>query len=201
MTPLRPQGFRCALVKVKPLFSYSAGLLVDAEGKAVVARPAQLRIGDFAAGLAEADLNALAASGASLVLLRLSLGAIATSPDAFNEAALARLREILKKMEEKRVAAVICLESPAAQDELFAGAAEHAARRLKDCASLLGFAAPQCAGDAFLLSLAARLEKKHPTLLIFIPPCSKDGAEQAQGSESLRRPPFVAPEFWPEGWL
>ena len=192
-------------MKAKPLYSYSAGRLTDAEGNAVVASPAQLRIDDFAAGLAEAGMAALAEKGANLILMRLSLDMIAPESDAFNEAALSRLREVLKKAEEKRVAAVIAMEcageaKPSDASEPFIGAAEHTARRLKDCSSLIGFAAPQWADDNFLLSLAARLEKKHPTLLVFIPP---GGGGQAQGDESakLRRPPFVSPEFYPQGWL
>ena len=187
-------------MKAKPLYSYSAGVLTDAEGNAVVARPAQLRIQDFSASLAEADMVALAAKGANLILLRISLNAIAPAPDTFNEVALARLREILKSAEEKLVVAVLSVEE-ATQDELFINAMAHAARRLKDCASLIGFAAPQGAEKSFLLELEARLGKKHPNLLIFIQPCNNGGGEQARGNESLLRPPFVAPDLWSRSWL
>ena len=193
-------------MKAKPLYSYSSGVLTDAEGNAVAARPARLAIEDFSAGVAEADVSELAASGANLILLCVSLGAIAPSPDSFNEVALARLREILKKAEEARVAAVLSIEDerdgaiPDMRDYL-AGAAEHAARRLKDCAGLMGFAAPQWADETLLLELEARLKKKHPTLLVFIPPRGNCGEAQGAKGGELSRHPFVPPEFYPEGWL
>lgn len=185
-------------MKVKPLFSYSEGSLGDAEGNALVASPAQLLIDDLSAGVAESDMAALAGKGANLILLRISLEKIALPPDSYNEAALARLREILKSAEEKRVAAVLSIEddSRGASPDLLVGAAEHSARRLKDCASLIGLAMPNWAGEGFLLELAARLGRKHPTLLFFVPP-GKEGGESAGSC----RAPFVSPEFYPKAWL
>lgn len=194
-------------MKVKPLYSYNAGVLTDAEGSAIVSSPARLRIEDFSAGVAEADVSALAAKGANLILFCVALDTIMPAPDSFNEAALARLREVLKKAEEKRVAAVLAIESRSegAANELFISAAEHAARRLKDCASLIGFAAPQEADEGFLLQIEARLKKKHPTQLIFIPPRGNGNAcgDEAQGikGEKLQRLPFVSQEFYPQVWL
>ena len=199
-------------MKVKPLYSYNAGVLTDAEGSAIVSSPARLRIEDFSAGVAEADVSALAAKGANLILFCVALDTIMPAPDSFNEAALARLREVLKKAEEKRVAAVLAIESrrevaerEGAANELFISAAEHAARRLKDCASLIGFAAPQEADEGFLLQIEARLKKKHPTQLIFIPPRGNGNAcgDEAQGikGEKLQRLPFVSQEFYPQVWL
>ena len=193
-------------MKVKPLYSYSAGVLVDAEGNALAVRSAQMQAEYLFDNATEGAIAALALEGANFLLLRVRLAEIAPAPDTFNEAALARLRELLKKTEEKRVAVVLSIESeenPAVAGSLFIDAAEHAARRVKDCSSLIGFAVPQWAGGDFLLEMAARLEKKHPTLLFFIPPNSKSGEAWKRGGESGKdqHTPFVAPDFWPCNWL
>lgn len=189
-------------MKVKPLFSYNEGFLIDAGGNALSVAPAQMRVGDLSA-FSEDDIAALSAEGINLALLRIGLDTIAPAPDSFNEAALARLREILKAAEEKRIGAVLSIE-PAANG-LFISAAEHAARRLKDCAALIGFAVSEGAGREFLSELATRFEKKHPTLLFFVSPQAKSAAEQPkpQSSESKATcpAPFVSSEFWPQAWL
>lgn len=188
-------------MKVKPLFSYNEGFLIDAGGNALSVAPAQMRVGDLSA-FSEDDIAALSAEGINLALLRIALDTIAPAPDSFNEAALARLREILKAAEEKRIGAVLSIE-PA--NELFISAAEHAARRLKDCAALIGFAVPEGADREFLSELAARFEKKHPTLLFFVSPQAKSAAEQPKlqsGESKATCPaPFVSSEFWPQAWL
>ena len=195
-------------MKVEPLFSFKGGILAGAGGKEFPAVPAQMRLEDFSAGVAEANIATLAAEGANLILLRLNLSQIALKPASFNEAALSRLREILKTAEERSAGAVLSIEderdaaSPSAQADLIS-AAEHTARRLKDCASLIGFAVPEGAGQEFLLELEARFEKKHPTLLFFVPPQATkeaEGGEKDSVEKQACRPPFVSPMLWPRAW-
>ncbi len=81
----------------------------------------------------------------------------------FNEEFLASLREELKKNEERGEFFVIVpvfdkkIETEAQKKDGVA-AMKHVARRIKDCASVVGFAVPACLDESYFVS---ELSEKH----------------------------------------
>lgn len=180
-------------------------MLTGADGNSFPVNAAELTasVSFFSENSAEFALASLSEKGVNMLLLRIELSKIAAQPGLFDEAILARLREVLKSAEKKRIGVVLSIdaENPVAASELFISAAEHTARRVKDCAGLVGFAVPRGASAEFLSELGARFEKKHPTLLFFLPPQEKSKEAQMGRTAGDCHAPFVSPEFWPEAWL
>ncbi len=188
-------------MKVEPIFSFRGGFLVPPVGTAVPAKPAQIQVKSLFEGAAEAKIAALAEEGFNLFLLRVSLLEIASDYNSFNEAFLARLREILKSAEKNNIGAVIQIlpdeNAPHSDAELLLSSIEHTARRLKDCSALLGFTLAAEAGSEFHAEAAIRLKKKHPSLIFFIEPSLKgDPSPPFDYSE-----PFIGPALWPRAWV
>jgi hypothetical protein len=96
---------------------------------------------------------------------------VALSDGAFNEEYLAALREFLKNTEAMELGAVIIPEPDGAALEPYTTAMVHTARRIKDCASVAGFAFPwEFAGNAdAVASCIAALSVKHPGYVYFSP--------------------------------
>lgn len=82
--------------------------------------------------------------------------------DSYNEELLAALREFLKELEEKKAFAFInpVCDAPCQtelQKENLTLSMKHAARRIKDCTSVIGFAIPQeSSSDFFIEELSAK---------------------------------------------
>ena len=65
------------------------------------------------------------------------------NPEEYNEDFLAKLRDELKSLEEKKEFVFIePIFDKAADAEQFTAAMKHCARRIKDCVSVIGFAIP-----------------------------------------------------------
>ena len=86
---------------------------------------------------------------------------VETSPESYDEAFLANLRDELKKLEDEKKFVVI--EPVVDKDdgfEPFTAAMCHTARRIKDCVSVIGFAVPEnFVNNA--VSYMEELSKKH----------------------------------------
>lgn len=127
------------------------------------------------------DLNALldahcfkedTAPVSKIYRLSVNYSSIASAPEEYNEAFLAKLRDLLKLMEEKSLFAFI---QPVAPSECFASsdsvqaftaAYKHMARRVKDCESLIGLEIPENLtamenGAFFTDDFGAELTQKH----------------------------------------
>lgn len=90
--------------------------------------------------------------------------------EEYNENYLAKLRDELKAMEEKGEFAFI--EPVYDKDAIpgqFNNAMKHTSRRIKDCASVIGFALPeQVAGDVDVLAdFLEKISEKHPHYVYF----------------------------------
>lgn len=90
--------------------------------------------------------------------------------EEYNENYLAKLRDQLKALEEKGEFAFI--EPVYDKDALpgqFNNAMKHTSRRIKDCASVIGFALPdQVAGDSDVTAdFLEKLSEKHPHYVYF----------------------------------
>lgn len=113
-----------------------------------------------------------------LLCLRLDWQQVGTGDSGYNEEFLAAFRDFLKELEESGHYAFIVPDS-AGQDfpsgeELTAGM-KHCARRIKDCASVVGFAVPAAADAGFFME---QLREKHAHYVFF----SRDGQLLSDGS-------------------
>lgn len=92
-----------------------------------------------------------------------------TDEDSYNEAFLAGLRSWLKSLEEKRSFAFIVpvadkVPSSDAEKERFIASFSHCARRIKDCAHVIGFAVPEEADPMLFMQ---ELSAKHSHYIFF----------------------------------
>lgn len=125
---------------------------------------------------------ALRAGSERLTAVTVPYGAVALSDGGYNEEALAALRSYLKVLEGARCPAFLVplagepLSDPDETDS-FIKAAAHTARRVKDCASVVGFAVPQefldggasCFGeDSRAAWFTGELSAKHAHYLFFV---------------------------------
>lgn len=103
---------------------------------------------------------------------------VETEPECYNEEYLAKLRDYLKSLEEKKQFAVLCIIPNKISDnvnsvevESYISSVKHTTRRIKDCENLVGIWI--CAeyaqnGDNEKISLLIdELEKKHPHYIYF----------------------------------
>lgn len=164
-------------MKITPVYSYRDGFLIDASGRAVCARAETVCAGKIAlnGGLSTASLRDLKEKGVNLLALEVDRAHVEPEPERYDEAFLAGLRLFLKSAEADGFAAVFSF-APAAGSPLdkvepsFVEAAAHMARRVKDCACVLGFLLPDGCGREFALGFAARFAKKHPAFVFFLRP-------------------------------
>ena len=119
-----------------------------------------------------ADVAACLAGHAGAELLcgvRVPWSAVGLSEDSYDEAFLAAFRDFLKRLEaEKRFVVIVpVVDSPVEGDtgrEALTAAFVHCARRVKDCASVVGFCIP---AEVDAAAFWEALLRKHPHYLFF----------------------------------
>ena len=106
-----------------------------------------------------------------LLLIDLPWTQVGCDESSYNEEFLASFRDFLKALEEKGgYAAVIPLadRQPAAgEEEAFVASFKHCARRIKDCASVAGFAVPAGVSGVDAAFFMEELSAKHPQDVFF----------------------------------
>lgn len=115
-------------------------------------------------GIPPADLS-------SLLLINLPWTQVGCDETSYNEEFLAAFRDFLKALEEKGgYAAIIPVadRQPAAGEaEDFIASFRHCARRIKDCASVAGFAVPDGVPGVEAAPFMEELSAKHPQYVFF----------------------------------
>lgn len=101
---------------------------------------------------------------------------IGCDEESYNEEFLARFRDFLKALDEKKVFAFIVPVAdkiPSSEDEkdAFVASFKHCARRIKDCVSVAGFAVPSLETGIDSSFFMEELSQKHEHYVFF----SKDG--------------------------
>ena len=99
----------------------------------------------------------------ALFFIKTPWSAIGKDESSYNEEFLANLRDFLKKLEEISAFAFIIplADSPVTnqqEKEDFTASCKHCARRIKDCANLIGFSIPEEADPAYFIE---ELRQKH----------------------------------------
>lgn len=195
-------------MKTKPVVFFRDGTLIRQDGGCVPASFGVYTAEEpfFSPGNAERVLEEKAAQGVNFLLLVLGQTAVAEAPEVYDEALLARLREILKFAEGKQIAVVLYLKPDASAESraAYTETAAHTARRVKDCAALCGFVLPSGSSAEFSAAFAARFAAKHPFLQFFAAP-GADLPETActaepETAETKNAGSFVPPQYWPEAW-
>lgn len=108
-----------------------------------------------------------------LAVARVPWSAVETDAGEYDESYLASLRDFLKSMEESGSSAIILADDEGnAQGEragAFIDAAAHCARRVKDCASVAGFALPDsiAKSESLASKFIESLRAKHPHYVFF----------------------------------
>ncbi len=115
--------------------------------------------------------DALPQGDAPLCIVRLPWAQVGMDEESYNEEFLAQLRDWLKMLENKKQYALMLPVSDAAvsdaQKDDFCASMNHAARRIKDCTSVVGFAIPQGFSTSDAESFMALLAKKHGHYVYF----------------------------------
>ncbi len=114
--------------------------------------------------IACAESGKLPADLSCLLLLELPWTQVGCDESSYNEEFLASFRDFLKALEEKGgYAAIIPLADrklEAGEGEALTASFKHCARRIKDCASVAGFAVPEgLDADFFMEELSAKHEQ------------------------------------------
>ncbi len=135
--------------------------------------------------LADTRLSASACAGGGvppadlsrLLLIELPWTQVGCDESSYNEEFLAAFRDFLKALEDKGgYAAVIPVaDTPsavgdgaaAAEKEALTASFKHCARRIKDCASVAGFAVPACLSGADADFFMEELSAKHAQYVFF----------------------------------
>lgn len=128
--------------------------------------------------------GSLPADLSRLLLLELPWTQVGCDESSYNEEFLASFRDFLKALEDKGgYAAVIPVadtwpaadggagtaagETAAAEKEALTASFKHCARRIKDCASVVGFAVPACLSGADADFFMEELSAKHAQYVFF----------------------------------
>ena len=114
-------------------------------------------------GVPPADLS-------RLLLIELPWSQVGCDESSYNEEFLASFRDFFKALEDKGgYAAVIPVAdaSSAAEKEALTASFKHCARRIKDCASVAGFAVPACLSGADADFFMEELSAKHAQYVFF----------------------------------
>ncbi len=124
--------------------------------------------------LADGKLSASACSGGGLppedlsrlLLIELPWSQVGLDESSYNEEFLAAFRDFLKALEEKGGAAAIVpvADAPVGDGEELTASFKHCARRIKDCASVAGFAVPGGVDAALFIE---ELSAKHAQYVFF----------------------------------
>lgn len=97
-----------------------------------------------------------------LILIELPWTQVGCDESSYNEEFLASFRDFLKSLEEKGgyAAIVPVADAPVGDGEELTASFKHCARRIKDCASVAGFAVPEgVEADSFIEELSAKHEQ------------------------------------------
>ncbi|QTQ12745.1 hypothetical protein HRI96_11385 [Treponema parvum] len=180
-------------MKIKAKFTVKSNKLLSADGvtEIPISCPVRTEAADVYKGTFEIDIlkkaeGEPAAAKNKFLFIDLPQSFMEISSGAYNETALASLRDFLKAIEKSEINVVIAprLENDSDIRSLQAGSSDsqgsfiaavsHAARRIKDCESVIGFAIPEKLLAGGLLgekSLAAEyiseLKKKHEHYIFF----------------------------------
>lgn len=151
-------------MKLQALFKIKENQLETLEGKPfpienAISIEASSCIGDKNITIKEGDLFFIDTPWSS----------IGKDESSYNEEFLAKLRDFLKKLEELKAFAFIDpkADSPvASQDEkeAYTASCKHCARRIKDCANLIGFSIPKEVDQDFFME---ELRQKHAHYIFF----------------------------------
>ena len=149
-------------MKLEALFTARDNSLFTVEGQAV-ALDSDNKI------QAEQTFNLVAPKPDSPLFIYVPWTLVGLDEESYNEAFLANLRDVLKLMEEKKQFAIIVPVADSAADspdkkEAFTASMKHCARRIKDCASVIGFAIPQEADSGYFCD---ELSQKHSHYVFF----------------------------------
>lgn len=166
-------------MRLSPKYQNVNRALIRLDGRVVVSVGA-LRVADFGQGTKSAPVvpkegersGVRGAEAGDVVAVRVLCSEVELSPAVFNEEYLAHLRDFLKTMETEEVDAIIVpITDNIAVGDVggFAAAMVHTARRIKDCASVVGFALPDAvASDAQSVSdFIEAMSAKHPQYVYF----------------------------------
>ena len=135
-----------------------------------------LRLDAPACVAARAAGGPLPGDPASLLLLELPWAQVGSEVSGYNEEFLAAFRDFLKELEAAgRYAAIVPLAGNDAFADVSAGEGKealtasfkHCARRIKDCASVAGFAVPDCLSGAEADCFMEELSAKHEQYVFF----------------------------------
>lgn len=196
-------------MKTEPLFFYSDGFLTDKAGIKASISPEEIFFADIihSGQNTESLFRKLKADRKNFLIVKIYHSQVEPESGQYNEAFLAGLRDFLKAAESQSVAAVISF-SPGKEGEIFAvpdspekqddyiEAAAHTARRLKDCAGILGFLLPPGGGENFKLKFAGRFSKKHPHFIFFLHPGDGESSESTEKKNLFAEASFL-PAFDP----
>ena len=161
-------------MKFDPLFLAKDNGLFTLEGEGVQVQGCAVK--DAAQCVDPAQVG----DGPKLTAINLPWSQVGLDEDSYNEDFLANFREYLKAMEEKNQFAFVVPVADVAVDsdakkENFALSMKHAARRIKDCVSVVGFAVPAEADASFFME---EMLSKHRHYIFF----SKDDSLLGEGS-------------------
>lgn len=152
-------------MKLEPLFKAENNSLYFLDGKPLpVSGATEMDAKDcISAGLCQSE------DGSKAVRINLPWSLVGMDEESYNEEFLASFRDFLKDFEERKLYAFIVPvadvnpESPEQKENLTLSM-KHTARRIKDCASVIGFAVPEEADfDYFIEELSA----KHKQYIFF----------------------------------
>ena len=130
--------------------------------------------------------NALPQTDAKICMVNLPWSLVGMDEESYNEEFLAAFRDWLKMLETKQQYAVMvpvtdCPVSDAQKADVTASM-NHAARRIKDCTSVAGFAIPQGFSPADSDSFIEELSRKHAQYVYF----SQDNAVLSHNIQIVR---------------
>ena len=181
-------------MKIEAKFTVKSNKLFSADGltEISISSPVRTEAADVCKNTLAVDIlkkseSEMTAAKNKFLFIDLPQSFMEISSGAYNETALASLRDFLKAIEKSELNAVIApqfeddTDIPSLQAdssdsqgvESFIAAVSHAARRIKDCESVIGFAIPEklLAGGLHEKSCAAEyiseLKKKHEHYIFF----------------------------------
>jgi len=128
---------------------------------------------------AEAEAQRFSQDGDKILAVYVPHRAVEISKNTYDEMYLAALRVFLKSIEAYGAHAIVVpVSDGACGAERLTQAMRHTARRIKDCASVIGFAIPDAMDENDAAAFTGAMSEKHAHYVYF--------------SNSLVRPAFVA---------
>ncbi len=104
-----------------------------------------------------------------ILCIKIAWSQIGLDEENYDESFLAKLRDFLKSLEDKKIYAFILpfadkIPNSQSEKENFIASFKHCARRIKDCKSVVGFAIPDCVNQNTFIE---ELLKKHEHYIFF----------------------------------